>query len=145
MRRADYIRAKDAEFLKPYRFSWEAIGLECLIYSRWYHLPVRTSLDKVLLEAAAIGILVAFATSVEAQRAGGQAQQTSSRPSQESYLKLGDEVDAMLRRDVLEVWFPRTVDHQHGGFNAHFSRDWQPLPSQGKFTVFQGRMTWVSS
>jgi mannobiose 2-epimerase len=45
----------------------------------------------------------------------------------------------------LEVWFPRTVDRQHGGFYSDFARDWQPTKSEGKFSVFQGRMTWIAS
>ena len=51
----------------------------------------------------------------------------------------------MLRRDVLGVWYPRSVDQVHGGFNADFARDWSPLPSHGKFSVFEGRMTWVAA
>jgi mannobiose 2-epimerase len=67
------------------------------------------------------------------------------RPTKESYLKLADETETTLRRDVLDAWFPRTVDNQHGGFSSTFSRDWQPGRSQGKFSVFQARMTWISS
>jgi mannobiose 2-epimerase len=62
-----------------------------------------------------------------------------------SYQKLADETEAMLRRDVLDVWFPRSVDNVHGGFNAGFNRQWQPTASEGKFSVFQGRMTWITS
>jgi mannobiose 2-epimerase len=51
----------------------------------------------------------------------------------------------MLHRDVLEVWFPRTVDDENGGFYSMFSRDWKRGPSEGKFSVFQGRMTWVAA
>src|SRR5215470_13143209 len=70
---------------------------------------------------------------------------TDPSPSRETYRKLGDEVEATLRRDVLDVWFPRSIDNQNGGFNSGFDRKWQPTPSEGKFSVFQGRMTWVSS
>ena len=66
-------------------------------------------------------------------------------PTRETYLRLAGEVDNALHTDVLNVWFPRTVDHEHGGFHSHFSRDWQWAPSDGKFSVFQGRMTWVAS
>jgi cellobiose epimerase len=65
--------------------------------------------------------------------------------SRESYAKFAAETERMLREDVLDVWFPRTVDTQHGGFNAVFSREWKSGASQGKFSVFQGRMTWISS
>jgi mannobiose 2-epimerase len=66
-------------------------------------------------------------------------------PTRANYLKLAAETEKMLYEDVLDVWFPRTVDNEHGGFYSVFSREWKPGPSQGKFSVFQGRMTWISS
>lgn len=66
-------------------------------------------------------------------------------PTRDAYLKLAMEVDNALHTDVLGVWFPRAVDDVHGGFHSHFARDWQKLPSDGKFSVFQGRMTWVAA
>src|SRR5215471_3016219 len=45
-------------------------------------------------------------------------------PTRENYLKLSAETEAMLDHDVLEVWFPRCVDNQHGGFSSNFRRDW---------------------
>ena len=70
---------------------------------------------------------------------------SSAEPSRDTYLKLAAEVGDALHNDVLGMWFPRTVDNQHGGFHSHFARDWHSLPSDGKFSVFQGRMTWVAS
>jgi len=66
-------------------------------------------------------------------------------PTSQTYLRFASETDSMLHRDVLDVWFPRTVDNENGGFFSMFSRDWKPEPSQGKFSVFQGRMTWVAA
>jgi mannobiose 2-epimerase len=66
-------------------------------------------------------------------------------PSRELYLGVAAEVDDALHADILNVWFPRSVDREHGGFHSHFTRDWQWVPSDGKFSVFQGRMTWVAS
>jgi len=65
--------------------------------------------------------------------------------SRESYTKLAAETERMLGEDVLDVWFPRTVDKENGGFSSIFSRQWKQGASQGKFSVFQGRMTWISS
>ncbi len=62
-----------------------------------------------------------------------------------TYLKLATETEAMLRNDVLAVWFPRSLDRKNGGFYSNFSRDWQPSKSEGKFSVFQGRMTWIAA
>ncbi len=74
-------------------------------------------------------------------------QQPSSavQPARDRYLKIAREVEDALHNDVLGVWFPRTVDQSKGGFHSHFTRDWQWAPSDGKFSVFQGRMTWVAS
>ncbi len=73
------------------------------------------------------------------------AEQPLLAPNRESYLKLAEEADATLRTDVLDVWFPRSVDHQNGGFYSGFARDWKPTRSLGKFSVFQSRMTWISA
>ena len=74
--------------------------------------------------------------------AGGTTYLPATR---ETYLGFAGEVEATLRRDVLDVWFPRTVDNEHGGFRSNFSREWKPYGKESKFSVFQGRMTWISS
>jgi len=66
-------------------------------------------------------------------------------PTRENYLRLASETETTLRRDVLDAWFPITVDNQNGGFSSNFTRDWKPYASQGKYSVFQGRMTWISA
>ena len=66
-------------------------------------------------------------------------------PTRADYLKLAAEVQNALYTEVINVWFPRSVDHEHGGFHTHFTRDWQWAPSDGKSSVMQGRMTWVAS
>ena len=66
-------------------------------------------------------------------------------PTAESYRRLADETEAALRRDVLGVWFPRAIDADKGGFHSDFARDWRPTRSGGKFSVFQGRMTWIAA
>jgi mannobiose 2-epimerase len=88
-----------------------------------------------------------------AQTAAAQAAPPASKPkpivyaapTKATYLKFAGETEAMLRRDVLAVWFPRSIDNQHGGFYSDFARDWQPTKSEGKFSVFQGRMTWIAA
>ena len=42
--------------------------------------------------------------------------------TKENYRKLADEVNAALLRDVLDVWFPRTVDNINGGFRPEYAR-----------------------
>jgi len=66
-------------------------------------------------------------------------------PTTDQYQKLAEEMEATLQRDVLGVWFPRAVDKEAGGFYSNFNRDWQRANSEGKFSVFQGRMVWVAA
>lgn len=93
---------------------------------------------------AALALMLALCPGVAAQ-----AQQDGptgyAAPGKETYLKLAEEAELMLSRDVLGVWFPRTVDTEHGGFHSNFTRDWKKSPSDGKFSVFQGRMTWIAA
>src|SRR4051812_27649444 len=65
--------------------------------------------------------------------------------TKENYLKFADEAEKMLRQDILGKWFPACIDNVNGGFNASFDREWKPGKSEGKFSVFQGRMTWVAA
>jgi mannobiose 2-epimerase len=65
--------------------------------------------------------------------------------TKDNYSKLATEMEATLRHDVLGVWFPRTIDKVNGGFYSNFTRDWQRTKSDGKFSVFQGRMTWLAA
>ena len=37
-----------------------------------------------------------------------------SQPTRETYLKLASQVDDALHADVLNVWFPRSVDRARG-------------------------------
>jgi mannobiose 2-epimerase len=93
--------------------------------------------------------LLALIPSLHAQRP----PQPASKPDPIAYLPadksayqhFATETEKMLRTDILDVWYPRSIDNVHGGFNADFARDWSPLPSHGKFSVFQGRMTWVAA
>jgi mannose/cellobiose epimerase-like protein (N-acyl-D-glucosamine 2-epimerase family) len=62
-----------------------------------------------------------------------------------AYSQFEREAEAMLQKDVLGVWFPRTVDNENGGFRSNFTREWQPYGKESKFSVFQGRMTWISA
>jgi mannobiose 2-epimerase len=55
------------------------------------------------------------------------------------------EIESALKQSNLEVWFPRTVDNEQGGFLCDFDREWRPAGKQPKTIVFQSRMTWLAS
>ena len=56
-----------------------------------------------------------------------------------------DQIETALRGGLLELWFPRCLDHDKGGFLCDFDSQWRPAGKQPKSIVFQGRMTWVAS
>jgi mannobiose 2-epimerase len=66
-------------------------------------------------------------------------------PNPKGYSALAAEMEETLQHDVLSIWFPRSVDKEAGGFYSNFTRDWQRTKSEGKFSVFQGRMVWVAA
>lgn len=49
--------------------------------------------------------------------------------------------ETVLRRHVLAAWFPRCLDHEHGGFLCDFDRAWQPNGPHDKLLEFQARQT----
>ena len=55
------------------------------------------------------------------------------------------ELETTLVRHVLEPWFPRCIDAEHGGFLCDFDRKWQPSGPHDKFLEFQARQTWLAA
>jgi cellobiose epimerase len=90
-------------------------------------------------------ISVGFSGSTSAQTRTTREPTTYLTATRDSYLQFVKQSNDTLNRDVLEVWFPRTVDHEHGGFRSNFTKQWKPYGKESKFSVFQGRMTWISS
>jgi mannobiose 2-epimerase len=56
-----------------------------------------------------------------------------------------DQMETALRAGLLEIWFPRCLDRENGGFLCDFDYQWQPSGRLPKSIVFQGRMTWLAS
>ncbi len=59
------------------------------------------------------------------------------QPNPDTYRRIANEVDTALLEDVAEVWFPRALDEQNGGYYSSFSREWRPTHPEGKFSAFQ--------
>ncbi|WP_428939359.1 AGE family epimerase/isomerase [Fontivita pretiosa] len=102
-------------------------------------------MGKLIQTVAVIAAALSVARWCQGQEASPP---TAARPSmKQDYLDLATRTEQVLRLHVLDVWFPRCVDTQHGGFHANFARDWKPVSDtqDGKFSVFQARMTWIAS
>jgi mannobiose 2-epimerase len=58
---------------------------------------------------------------------------------------LADEMEEYLWQHVLRPRFPRCVDQERGGFHTNYARDWSPLEDQGRFVVYDARVTWTAA
>ena len=56
-----------------------------------------------------------------------------------------DAFESVLRRHVLDPWFPRCFDREHGGFLCDFDRAWKPDGPNDKLLEFQARQTLVAA
>lgn len=59
--------------------------------------------------------------------------------------QLISELENSLKYELLDVWYPITIDTEYGGFLSDFTYDWQPKGSQNKFLVYQARHLWTTS
>jgi mannobiose 2-epimerase len=55
------------------------------------------------------------------------------------------ELEHALWRHVLEPWFPRCIDHEHGGFLCDFDHAWNAVGPHLKLAEFQARQTWTAA
>jgi mannobiose 2-epimerase len=73
-------------------------------------------------------------------------------PSAGNHVALRKEVDGELRRE-LDTWYAHVVNREGegnpgagaGGFHSQFDENWNRLPGQGRFVVFQSRLTWTAA
>lgn len=55
---------------------------------------------------------------------------------------IAKDFDQILLQDLIPFWFPRSVDHRHGGFYSGFDRQGNLIDSD-KSVWAQGRMSWA--
>lgn len=58
---------------------------------------------------------------------------------------LADSVVSMLEQDVLDPWYPASVDTLDGGFLSEFAFDWELVGRQDKMVVTQARHVWTTA
>ena len=54
-------------------------------------------------------------------------------------------MEQSLRHELLDIYYPRTVDTIYGGFLSTFTYDFKPTGDQEKMIVTQRRHTWTNS
>lgn len=103
-----------------------------------------------LLEREEITLKHAFLLAVAlvllpASRTAAAEPAPTTGPSKSVYLRLADEMEANLRTEILDKFFPTTADEQGGGFFENYGLDWSRQPGGAKSIVYQGRLTWTSA
>jgi mannobiose 2-epimerase len=71
--------------------------------------------------------------------------QTGQSVDKKERLAIAAEMETLLQENLLDKWYPRSVDSIHGGFLSTFTYDFKPSGSQDKFIVTQARHTWTTA
>jgi cellobiose epimerase len=64
---------------------------------------------------------------------------------QPSLMPTAAEFEAALRHHVIDVWFPRSLDRDYGGFLCDFDYRWMLNGTNEKLVEFQARHTWFAA
>ena len=60
-------------------------------------------------------------------------------------LRLADEIERSMREELLNKWYPKSVDSLYGGFITAFDYKFEPTGSQDKMIVTQARHVWSNA
>ncbi len=70
---------------------------------------------------------------------------TISGCSQSTDKSLVEQLEYSLKNDLLDAWYPRSIDSINGGFLSNFNYKWQAKGPQNKMLVTQARHLWTTS
>ena len=59
--------------------------------------------------------------------------------------RIADSMELSVRKELLDVWYPRSIDSLDGGFLSAWSYDFKPVGNQDKMIVTQARHVWVNA
>jgi mannobiose 2-epimerase len=65
--------------------------------------------------------------------------------NQKERMRIADTMENSLKKELLNVWYPRAVDSLDGGFLSTFTYDFKPTGNQDKMIVTQARHVWVNA
>ena len=71
--------------------------------------------------------------------------ETRTEKKTNTYSIMADTLEKSLFKDIVDIWYPRIIDREHGGFITNFSYDWTQQPEQDKYLVYQARHIWTLS
>ncbi|MCK5206991.1 MAG: AGE family epimerase/isomerase, partial [Cyclobacteriaceae bacterium] len=56
-----------------------------------------------------------------------------------------NKLEQVLNEHTLQLWYPRVIDQNNGGYYSNYSYDWTKENNQNKFIVTQARHVWTLS
>jgi len=59
--------------------------------------------------------------------------------------KVAAEMEDLLLKNMMPVWYPRVIDKEYGGYLSNFNYKWEMTGSQNKMIVTQSRHVWACS
>ena len=65
--------------------------------------------------------------------------------NQNEKLLIKAEMEKSARKELIDVWYPKAVDKQYGGFLSTFSYDFKAVDPQDKMIVTQSRHVWSNA
>ncbi|MEO6232806.1 MAG: AGE family epimerase/isomerase [Ferruginibacter sp.] len=83
-------------------------------------------------------IFILIATTANAQKA-------VLAGNNEERFHLATALEHSLRTELLDKWYPQSIDSLYGGFLSTFTYDFKPTGPQDKFIVTQARHTWTNA
>ena len=76
--------------------------------------------------------------------AGAQNQSPGKKENKER-LQMAEEMDRSIRTELLNKWYPQSVDSLYGGFLSTFTYNFLPTGTQDKMIVTQARHVWSNA
>jgi mannobiose 2-epimerase len=73
------------------------------------------------------------------------AQKAPARSPDKIRIQLANEMEHSIKFEMLNKWYPRSIDSVYGGFLSTFTRDFKPTGEQDKMIVTQARHVWSNS
>src|SRR5690349_471518 len=73
------------------------------------------------------------------------AQHKSTGKNKNERLQLAGEIEKSMRTELLNPWYPRSVDSLYGGFLSTFTYNFLPTGDQDKMIVTQARHVWSNA
>jgi mannobiose 2-epimerase len=60
-------------------------------------------------------------------------------------LAIANEMEAVLTKGMMDIWYPLCIDKEYGGYLSNFDKAWKQRETQPKFIVTQARHIWATA